>query len=230
MITIIHGADIASSRKYFLDQKPVDEDVSLIDGQNVTITDLVQIFEGGGLFSDSKNFFIEQLLGKRKKSKELEQIIDVITKNSDENNIYLWEEKELSKSTLSTFKNPIVKLFKLPQTLFLFLESIKPKNGKVLVSLFQQTIDVTDVEMVFFMMIRQVRILLALIDPALDGIDEVKRMAPWQKTKIQNQADNFEIDELKSLYNKLFEIEKGLKTGTLPIPLKQTIDLWLLDI
>ncbi len=84
--------------------------------------------------------------------------------------------------------------------------------------------------MVFFMMIRQIRMLLGLIEPTADAIDEVKRMAPWQKSKLQQQADRFEIAELKSLYSKLFEIEKAMKTGNLSMTLPETIDFLLLDI
>ncbi|HVF69225.1 MAG TPA: hypothetical protein VNA13_01525 [Xanthomonadales bacterium] len=230
MLTIIHGTDIASSRKYFLNLKQNEKDALVINGQTVTLTDLVQAFEGGELFTDSKSYFIEQLLSKRKKSSELTQIIKYVQNNAVENNIFLWEEVELTKATLNSFKNPIIRIFKLPQTLFQFLESIKPGNGKELVHLFHETIKTADVEMVYFMMVRQVRLLLGLTDFVNDPIDEVKRMAPWQKQRLQNQVDFFEINELKRLYSKLFEIEKGMKTGSLSISLTSTIDFLLLDI
>ncbi|HUQ85898.1 MAG TPA: hypothetical protein VM077_06280 [Candidatus Limnocylindrales bacterium] len=230
MITIIHGTDSAASRKYFLDLKQKSKDSVLINGQTVTITDLVQAFEGGGLFSESKSFFIEQLLSKKKKSRDLTQLIDYVINNSFENNIYLWEEGELTKPTLNNFKNPIIKLFKLPQTLFQFLENIKPGKSRELISLFHQTIESADAEMVFFMIVRQVRLLLGLSEIVSNPIDEIKRMAPWQHQKVQSQADAFEIQDLKILYSKLFAIEKGMKTGTLTSPLITTIDLLLLDI
>ncbi len=74
MITIIHGTDSAASRKYFLDLKIKSNDSILINGQTVTLTDLVQTFEGGGLFSDTKSFFIEQLISKKKKKQRLNSI------------------------------------------------------------------------------------------------------------------------------------------------------------
>jgi len=233
MITIIHGSDTASSRKYFMDEKERLAQSILIDGQNSTLTDLVQIFEGGELFAENKNFFIEQLLSKRKKGRELDQILENIHKNGDQNNIYIWEDKEVTPANIKSFKNPVIKTFKLHQTLFLFLENIKPKNGKTLIKLFHETIIGSDPEMVFFMIVRQIRSLLALSEAqpqGLNTIDEVKRMAPWQKSKMQSQADFFEIDELKNLYSKLFEIEKELKTGGLSANLTQTIDFLLLEI
>ncbi len=230
MITIIHGTDTASSRKYFLDIKQKDPEQLIIDGKNVDITDLVQIFEGGELFFEQKNFFIEGLFGKRKKSKELDQITDYLKKNISDNNIFIWEGSELTKTNLNTFKNPIIKLFNFPQTLFVFLENIKPGNGKSLIKLFHNAIQTAEPEMVFFMIVRQIRILLGLIEQTNDQIEELKRIAPWQKSKLQNQADSFEIDELKNLYSKLFEIEKAMKTGNLSMTLTQTIDFLLLDI
>lgn len=234
MITLIHGTDTASSRKLFMDLKENEQDSLLIDGQNTTLTDLVQIFEGGGLFTEQKNFFIEGLFAKKTRGKgkniELDAIIDYLKKTEKDSNIFIWEGSELSKSSINAFKNPIIKLFKLPQALFIFLENLKPGNGPILIKLFHEAIQTAEVEMVFFMIVRQVRILLALIEPAADPIDEVKRMAPWQRGKLQNQADFFEIEELKKFYRKLFEIERGLKTGGLSTPLDQTIDFLLLDI
>ena len=231
MITIIHGTDTATSRKYLMDEKEKFADSTLIDGQKVNLTDLAQIFEGGELFTENKNFFIEQLLTK-KKGPELKQIVDYI-KTTDKNNIFLWEDRELTKATLNSFKNPTIKAFKLPQTLFLFLENIKPGNGKILIKLFHETIQTSDPEMVFFMITRQIRSLFALSEARPEGsntIDEIKRLAPWQKSKLQSQADFFEIGELKKLYSKLFEIEIGLKTGGLSASLVPTIDFLLLDI
>lgn len=230
MITIIHGTDTANSRKLFLDLKQTEAGSVLITGSSITLTDLIQIFEGGELFAERKNFFIEQLLGKKKKSKELDSQINYIADQAASNNIYLWEGIELTKPNLNRFKNPIIRLFKLPQTLFSFLENIRPGNGQKLIKLFNQTIENSDVEMVFFMMIRQIRILLGLIEPTSDSIEEVNRMAPWQKSKLQNQADYFEIEELKIIYSKLFAVEKNMKTGNLATGLSQTIDFLLLTI
>lgn len=230
MISIIHGSDTAASRKYFLDLKQSNKDSVLIDGPTVTLTDLVQYFEGGELFSERKDFFIENLLGKRKKSKDLDKIIEVINNNALDNNIYIWESKEITPPNIKSFAKPILKNYKLPPTLFVFLESIKPNNGKNSLQLFHKAIESADAEMVFFMLIRQIRTLLALSDPTQDQIDEVKRMAPWQEGKIRVQAKLFDREELINIYAKLFEIEKGMKTGNLNSDLLTAIDFLLLEI
>lgn len=224
MLTIIHGSDISLSRRYFLDEKNKIKDALLLDAEKITLTDLAQIFDGGGLFGETQTVFIEQLLTKRKKGTEHSEIFTYLEKKATENAIFLWEGKELERGALNIFKKAIVKPFKLPQTLFAFLDEIKPGNGKRLILLLHQTIETTEVEMVFFMLVRQFRMLLALADQTpprhsveqsdsridsgqarmTDQIDEVKRMAPWQLTKLQKQARSFDISHLFTTLRSTF--------------------------
>lgn len=230
MLTIIHGTDIVASRKFFLDQKQSHPEALSLDAESVNLTDLAQVIEGGGLFGESKYIFIEQFLIKRKKSSDYKDVIAYLDTHADEHTIFLWENKELDIATQKAFKKAAVRPFKLPQTLFTMLDNIKPGNGKLLIKQFHETIESTEVEMVFFMLIRQFRMLLALTDQTSNQeIDEVKKLT-WQRAKMQKQATAFEIDQLLSLYSKLFEIERGQKTGTLSVPLTTAIDFFLLEI
>lgn len=231
MITIIHGDDIVSSRKSWLDQRKAE---AILDGEKLTLTESMQVFEGGGLFEDHKKIFIENFF-KRKKSVELSQIAEVIDRNSKTSDILFWDGKELTKSQVSLFNNPVLKIFKYPQSMFLFLDSLAPGKGKDLVLLFHRTLQNSEEELIFFMLIRQFRLLLALSShchPELGSgsIDEVKRLAPWQRGKLEKQAKSFSIDQLKSIYRRLFEIDLALKTGALSLSLVQAIDIFLLDL
>ncbi|MCL5970676.1 MAG: hypothetical protein M1450_04215 [Patescibacteria group bacterium] len=228
MITIVHGDDTAASRKYFNDLKTSDS--VLFDGDKVTLTDIVQILEGGGLFSDNKKVFIDDFFSKRKAGKEFDDIISCIKNNSKENDIFFWEGKEISKKIISSFVNANTKLFKLPQQLFAFLDGIKPENPKN-ITLFHEALKTSDTEMIFFMLIRQFRLLLAISDSGASGqIDEVKRLAPWQITKLKKQSILFTKEQLINIYKKLYEIDLGQKTGTLHKTLEQAIDILLLEI
>lgn len=229
MITIIHGDDTASSRKYYIDQKT--KDAFSFDGEKVSLTDLIQILEGGGLFSDSKKIFIDEFLSKRKQGKETEDIILHLNKYCKTNDIFLWEGKEISKKNISLFSSPNVKTFKFPLFLFTFLDGIKHKSSNNLV-LFHKALKKSEAELVFFMLIRQFRLLLVVSDESSTdaNIDEIKRLAPWQKSKFKKQSGLFSLDELKRAYKKLFEIDLGQKTGTLNMSLEQAIDIFLLDI
>ena len=61
-------------------------------------------------------------------------------------------------------------------------------------------------------------------------IEEVKRLAPWQKSKLMNQASMFEMKKLKEIYKKLYKIDKAQKTGATNLSLTQNIDIFLLEI
>ena len=230
MLTIIHGDDTASSRKYLFEKKQNFLDAQILDGEKIDLTQLAQIFDGGELFVETKVVFIENFLTKRKKSSERNLLISSLQKYATANEIILWEGKELDKSALNQFKLASVNIFKLPQTLFLFVDSLMPHNGQQLIRLFHQTLAATEVEMIFFMLVRQIRILLALSTTTQEKIDEIKRLAPWQITKLQSQTKSFTTEQLKFFYYKLFTLEKGQKTGTLSSPLVASIDFLLLEI
>jgi len=232
MITVIHGDNITESRNYFLQLKQKQENPISFESKNITLTDLVQNIEGSGLFGDSKTIFIEDFLTKLKKTdKTSKEILSFIVKSSIGNAFVLWESKEILKKDLYSFKDALIKVFKLPKNIFLFLDNLRPKNSKNLLQIFHEAIDSgIKEEMILFMLQRQVRILLALADRGEKSIDELERLAPWQMGKLESQARLFSIADLKKIYKKLFDIETGQKTGTLSLSLSQSIDFLLLDL
>lgn len=225
MVTLIHGDDTVSSRKYLIELKTSSENSVTLDGKGLTLNDFVHALKSNSLFSDGKNIFIENFFSK--KNKELEESIDLINKNSNLN-IGIWDENELSKSQLSAFSKPTIKLFKIPQSLFSFLDSIKPGNVQN-VTLFHSVLKNSDENFLFSMIIRQFRLLLALRGGQNDSIDDAQRLAPWQKEKLQRQSRMFTIGELKEIYNKLYKTDLNIKTGVYP-NLTNAIDFFLLDI
>lgn len=235
MITIIHGDDISESRKHFQDLKLKHKNFVLLDGGKITITDLVQNIEGSGIFGNTNFIFTEDLLVKlKRKGSSTKEILNFIDKNSRESFFVLWESKEISKRDLSVFKNAVIKNYKLPKNIFLFLDNLKPNNPKNLLRLFHQALDSgIKEELILFMISRQIRLLLVLCHPEQnynDNIDEIVRLNSWQMEKLERQAKLFTESELKQLYKKLYEIEIGQKTGTLSLSLVQAIDFFLLEI
>lgn len=230
MITIIHGEDTASSRTSFISKKSEQKDAVSFNGETVSLTALTQVLEGGGLFDEEKHIYIEDLLSKRKKSEEAEQILKILQKHEKSVDITLWESKSLSKTVLSHFSKPTVYHFDLPKSLFEFLDSLLPENGKTAVQLFHKTIATTDIHIVVFMIIRHIRLLLALKEPSESSIDEVKRMSPWQSGKMAKQAKAFSLEKLIWFHKALFEIDLSQKTGKSALTLEQSIDFLLLEI
>ncbi|MDO8659656.1 MAG: hypothetical protein Q7K54_03580, partial [Candidatus Parcubacteria bacterium] len=244
MITIIHGDDIASSRRYFVEQKNRDKDSIVFDGEKLMLSDVLQVLDGGLLFSEAKQIYIEGFFSKKKPGKEFDDIVSRIQSFKDAQ-IYFWEGKTLTKKYTSLFKNSEIKVFNIPKDIFTFLENIYPGNKKSLI-LFHNSLKTNEVELIFFMIIRQFRLLLAvskchLFEPepqsrrpelvsGSSSIDEIKRLAPWQISKLQRQSHFFSCQRLKDFYKKLYEIDLAQKTGTLPLSLIQSIDLLLVSL
>jgi len=228
MLTIVHGDDIAASRNYFIGEKEKAKNPIDLRGDKIEMSDLKQIFEGGSLFFEEKEVFIELLLSGKRKSKQIDEVIEYLNSQSDAK-IFIWENSEISKSQLSAFKKTESKLFKFPQNLFLFLDGIKPNNIQNLTLFHNATKNSAD-ELVFFMLIRQFRLLLALSDNSTDSIDELKRLAPWQRGKLERQARMFEQEQLKTIYKRIFEIDYKAKSGRSSLTLVQAIDFLLAEI
>lgn len=231
MITIIHGDDIVLSRKFLQEQKQKTNDAYVFDGL-IDITTLMQITQGVGLFTSEKNIFVENFFTKNKlNSLETKSIIAYIDKNESLFNIFFWEGNTLQKKLMGLFANPVIKTFKIPQTIFLFLDGIKPNEYKNNIKFLHNALKNTVQELVFFMLQRQFRLLLAISDGrSKETIDEVLRLAPWQKSKLTRQANLFSSDKLLAIYKKLYEIEKAQKTGNLPYSLVCAIDFLLLGV
>lgn len=229
MLILIHGDDIAASRTYFTELKQQHRDHTVLDGHSLNLTDLAQMLEGGGLFSDTKTLFIEQFFTKKKIAGDFKQIVSYINAQAPTATIILWEGKELDRTALGLFKGSSIKVFKLPQSLFTFLDAIRPQNGPQLVQLFHQTLNTMEEDAIFYMLIRHFRILLGLISEPKAEIEELKRLQDWQRGKLEKQASAFSKQQLINLYQQLYDLEYAHKTGGSAISLASSIDIFLLE-
>lgn len=223
MITIIHGDDTASSRIYF---KSLVKTNKILDGETVMLGDVLQVLSSDGLFHEEKTIGIENFFSKRKASKEMTKILESIKSFESTHTIVFWEGKPLTKKVDSHFTNPTIKPYIFPKSLFQFLDSLTP-NNKSLIPLFHETKKYTEEELIFFMLIRQFRLLIALSTDSEAAIDETRRLAPWQRKKLISQAKRFSPKDLASLYHKLYLMDLNLKTGQTPTSLTEQIDFFL---
>lgn len=227
MLTILHGDDITSSRKYYIDERQKVEAPIILFGDDLEMGRLAQVFQSSSLFDmTQKNVFIENFFQK----KENKEFIPYLQAQLKKSNLLIWESKELSKTQISLFKNANIKHFFLPKALFAFLNELKPNNSKKMIGFFHKTLESLECELIFFMIIRQFRLFLAIQEKSLENqIDEIKRMAPWQKSRLGSQAKLFSKDELKEIFGKVLEIEISQKSGTNILSLPQAIDFLLLS-
>ena len=207
MVTIIHGNDPVTSRKFFLDQK--DKDSVTFDAEALELSELELSLQGSGLFGSTKKVFIENLFT-RKGSKNVEDVAKYLDETPD-NQVYIWADKELPAKSISPFKKPEIQNFKIPSSIFSFLDGLRPDSQQNLVA-FHNALSSTEPEIIFFMMIRQFRLLLGLTSGSNSNIDEVKRLAPWQRGKLLRQASLFGTSKLKEIYGLIYKIDKNQKT------------------
>lgn len=229
MITIIHGNDIAKSRTFYIEERQKHENPDIFDGEKLDYNTLFQTFEGSTLFSEKRFVFVENYISKqRANSSEFKEVSEYLTKNKDLE-ITFWESKELTKAQILAFKNPATNLFNYPQVLFTFLDSLKP-NYLTSVRLFHSLMETMETELIFYMIVRQFRLLLSQVSYGDKNIDEAKRLAPWQKSKLKTQANYFDKDRLIKLYKKLYKIDYETKYGLTSLPLNSAIDIFLIDL
>jgi len=226
MITVIHGDDVISSRNYFLEEKNKAKNPIVFDESNLSLENLVKSLEGGSLFGSENEIFIDTLFSG--KTKPAEEIIDYLENNSKNCDIYIWENQEIKRLS-TTLKNSVSKLFKLPQNLFTFLDSLKPGTERNVV-LYHEALQGISEEVLFYMIVRQFRLMLALLEKSKENIDEIKRLAPWQTGKLIRQAAIFGKEKLLKNYEQLVTLDLGYKSGGLAQTLSQNIDIFLLDL
>jgi hypothetical protein len=229
MITIVHGDDVLRSREFFLAEKGKSKESVSFD-KEINLSDLTQIVEGGSLFATPKDVFIENFFSSKKSnSNEFKEIAGFILAKTDGFNFFFWEGKSLERGPLLLFKNAVLKNFNLPQSLFSFLDGIKP-NSIDNIKFFHDAITNINEEIVLHMLVRQFRLLLAISNPSENPIDEVKRLAPWQRSKLSKQANLFGETKLSDAFKKLHTIDSALKSGRIGLSLVQAIDTFLLKI
>lgn len=216
MITIIHGEDILAEQKYKIDLISKNIGKEILELNNPTETEVLQATESKSLFNDEKIIILNQI----------NKIEKVAEKIKDSNAIiYIFVEKKLSPKQLSYFSKSQVILFKAKALIFDFLDSLRPKNQKQMLTLFKNLTINEEAELIFYMLVRQIRNLILVKDGTWTS-----EISPWQKSKLEGQARYFPIDKLLELYKNLEKIDYENKSGLLALDLSKSLELFLLKI
>ena len=207
---IIHGEDIVAGRNHLNEEierlKSRSSEVKKYEARGLDLTTLTQALEGMTLFGQQPTIVVEGLFS-LPKSKSKEILTDFLAKYHDRD-VILYDDRALTPTMLKPF--PKAKFFehKPASIIFTFLESLKPGNGanslKLLIKLEESS---QPAELIFAMLVRQVRLLIQALDPAN------LKAAPWQKNKLMSQSRAFGERGLLKLHDQLYKIDKDLKTG-----------------
>lgn len=230
MITILHGDNIVASRNRLHELRQENKGKEIVSFATVPDkTSLVQALESQSLFGGERVVTAENILaGLGRKTKD--DLLAYLTSGKFDTDCILWEPKIISKTTLASFpKSTHVELFKLTTALFKFLESIAPNNAGEMLQYFHESLPREGAELIFSMLIRQVRLLLAIATDA-QGLDELNRLVPWQESKLRQQAAKFTIADLLELHQRLYSIDYEQKLGKNVLVLEDTLDILLTEI
>lgn len=225
---LLHGNNIVASRKELvgLIDKAKEEGLEIVrlDGRKVLADELVQPLESTPMLAKGRLLVLENFLSQGKKTSTL---INQIEKSKPSHQLIFWEPKSVTAPTLKKLVklNLRVQEFKIPPLVFRFLDSLAPGNSRYNLQLFHQTIEVESVEIVFYLLARQVRLLILAKDGQIDS-----QVPSWKANKLFRQAESFEEKQLLKLYRRLLEIDFSQKSGRATLPLSSQLDLLLASL
>ena len=213
---IIHGDDYVASRNYLNElidlAKTKNQTVTRLDADKLELAQVVQVVESVGFFELDYLLIIFGFFSEPK-SKRRDNFLNYL-KEHQISNVVLYESKTVNANSLKALDRSQISHHKPSTILFGFLENIKPGNGAKTLVQYQQLLDKkTPPELIFALLIRQVRLLIQAGEP------ESLKTAPWMKNKLISQARAFGIDKLLRTYNQLYQIDKNIKTGRNPLAL-----------
>ncbi len=208
MIYFIHGSDIQASYLRLQELITSFKDYRKVSIFKENIDMLYQTLFSQDLFETNKLVVVENLLSDKKiNTKDLKSL-------SQKTMVIFWEDQEISASRLKDFLN-IAKIenYKLPQTLFYFLDSISPNSKNTLINMAKLEKDQKGLS--WHLENRLFQLILAKLNLTQTEASQIigKTIAPWQWQKITSQARIFELGKLKTLFSAVLKIETLVKTG-----------------
>jgi DNA polymerase III delta subunit len=223
---VIHGEDVVSSRKLLnslrKEAKEKGLQVVALTGSGISLGQVKQAVETGGLFGSDQLLIIEGLFtGASSKAKT--EVIAYLKIEKPEM-VIIWEGKKIDGRKL-TAMGAQVSEYKVNSKIFTFLEAVRPGNTSHLVPLFDEVTKGEAVELVFFLLVRQVR---QLIEVASDP--NGYKGPSWLKSKLLTQANEFGLEGLLELHQQLYEIDMGQKTGRDSLSMTARLELMLMGI
>lgn len=219
MISLIHGENVTMSQARVLELKSSFEgEIISFDAKDLTPIGLRENLLSQSLFTNKKLIVIENPGTTKTLFDDLE-----VPKDFD---LLIYEYDKLTPTQVTGFQKKLpglkVEEFKIDPVVFKFLESLAPKNQKVMMPLWKRYINSEEAEVALVMLARQIRLLL--------GDDDFEKLAPWQKDRITSQAKKFTTEELVEFHAKLLEADYNNKTGQTPLDLGTSLELLLLSL
>ncbi len=222
---IIHGDNIAESRKKLDAVLAQKENIKRLDGKSATVDSLTLLFDSTELFSVQKVVVIENCKAMHKKTVET---LFSLSQNPDVE-IVLWQNSTLDARFIKKFEDAQVFAFPLPKYYFSFLDNLAPRKATYVYATYKKLLDSFVPEQILFSMIKRVRHLLMMQTGQGNTFEEIAKMGSWQVQKLQSQARLWDSKQLKNFYQQLYALETNMKTSKLSTTLDKHIDILILS-
>lgn len=225
MLTIVCGEDQISSRNYYqkLRSGHISRGHEVVDISKQNFDQLSRvILEKPSLFANQQAFFSEHLVKhiKKHKSKSLLEEIDRLI--SDKTITWIdWES--YSGREITNPKKANIQDFKLPLSIFNFLESIYPSNLENVSLQLKKLSETLDEGFIFTMTCRHIRQMI--ICTTQNGINVIP---PWQYRKLKEQAVLWDTQKLVSFYSGLARLDSSIKTSSNAFGILKSLEVLLL--
>lgn len=230
MISLYYGDNYVLSRQRLnqhLDQlKNTGVNLTRFLAKDLSLEALTQELEAKSLFNLQPALIIENLFS-LPNSNLKNSALELIIKNQSQT-ILLWDKKPLTKTNLKPLtqvKTIKFNEFKLPLTVFKFLDSIIPNQRHIGLKYLHQSLQTNPIELVFYFLSRRVSQLIQALDKP-----QTLKSSPWQKNKLVSQATKFTLDQLIQLHHQLLQLDYINKTGQTPFDLLTELDLLLVNL
>ena len=191
-----------------------------LDGTKITLEQIRSATGSSSMFGNDKLIVIENLLSSQK-SQRKEKITDYLFHKEFNNEIILWEGKNVDRRTIP--QGLVIEVFEPDKHLFKFLESLKPNSAVISLSILKQLEKTEAPELIFYMLTRQVRQLILAKENLYKG-------APWQESKLKAQASQFKAGQLELIFKELEKIDYNQKTGNDALDLTSRLDILIASL
>jgi DNA polymerase III subunit delta len=107
---------------------------------------------------------------------------------------------------------------------FDMVDTLGQRKPQEAIDLLHQLLRVYDAPYLYFMIVRQFRLLILAreaLDTGYAGPDLAKQMKihPFVASKVLAQAHNFRLETLEAIYRQLLQLDSEIKTGQIDVPL-----------
>lgn len=227
MLYLIHGDDETAIHNKVKDLVHIGTVPLTLDARKLKSGDIQNTFDSKDLFTSKKTVILEAVSKLMKPDFKLLIDISNLLKKDENTTIILYDTLILKLTFTKQFPDAKVLQFNLPKFFFSFLDSFTPNNSKHLITLRRKLENEVNDELLYYSIIKRIRHLLML--KSKQNFTELSKMQSWQITRLQNQSNEWDFNQLIKVYKKLFELEILLKTSNLPLSLGKHIDLLIVQ-